>query len=98
LDRILRSTTLLRAFHFRQELIDSKVISGFEFCDVTVEQAKASVEMIGFGGGYVSAIVKLDKHDVGNGQVGPCFQAIDKILKGDMANGDCLDAVPWTSN
>jgi len=98
LDIILRGTTLLRAFDLWPKLASKGILKGFEFCDVTPEEAFKCVEMIGFGGAHVSSIVKLDGQVVGSGTPGPIFKAFDALLSDDMRlNTDLLDSVPYSN-
>jgi 4-amino-4-deoxychorismate lyase len=101
LDIILRGTTLLRAHELWHGLPPAERrasgLTGFEFADVSPEDAARAVEVIGFGGAHVSAVVRLDGRAVGDGRPGRAFRALDRLLTRDMESGEFLDDVPYAA-
>ena len=94
LDKILKSTTLFRAFELWR---DSDIpIKDFIFDDIPLKAVSDAVEMIGFGGGKVTAIVKLDDIVIGNGKPGPVFEKINELLIKDASKGsEFVDEIPY---
>lgn len=88
LDKILRSTTLLRA----EELYGAFVYQDLPLAEV-LERA---VEAIGFGGSNVSAIVELNGRAIGTGKPGKVFAKLRELLERDFefAGSDFLDDIP----
>jgi branched-subunit amino acid aminotransferase/4-amino-4-deoxychorismate lyase len=95
LDTILRSTTLIRCADLWTAREGEE---GFVFEDITLafalENAKAK-EMIGFGGGNVTAIMQLDGSKIGSGAPGPVFEKLLKWVEEDKTSGEFVDAIPY---
>lgn len=93
--RILRSTTLLRS----EELFAREQPSGrFVYQDISLKEAlERSVEVIGFGGGHLSAITELDGKKIGDGNPGPVFTRLNELVEADFVSpsGEFLDDIPY---
>ena len=92
LDQILKSTTLIRA----AELLKAKEGGEVVFEDILlVDALRRATEVIGFGGGRVTAIVRLDGKTIGSGNEGPVFRKLRDWIKEDEVSGEFLDDVPF---
>jgi len=93
LDKILRSTTLIRASQLWKG--GDVPLKDFVFEDVPMKSVVDAVEVIGFGGGKVSAITKLDGKLVGKGVPGPVFIRLNELLEIDSSEGEFVDQIPY---
>ncbi|KAH9257328.1 hypothetical protein BASA81_004485 [Batrachochytrium salamandrivorans] len=91
LDKILRSTTLLRA----EELYIGSGRFVYQDLPLAVVLERA-VEVIGFGGSNVSAIVELNGQVIGTGKPGKVFTKLRELLEHDFefAGSEFLDDIP----
>ena len=93
LDKILRSTTLIRSSQLWKD--GGVPIKDFIFDDVPLKSVFEAVEIIGFGGGKVSPIVNIDGRSVGEGKPGPVFNRLNALLEKDASEGEFVDEIPY---
>ena len=95
-DHILAGCTSLRVLELAAELRDQGILKGIEVRDITVEEARASREMLMLGSSVkVAPIVQWDSQVIGDGRPGPISKALLRLLDDDMAHGDRLIDVPY---
>jgi branched-subunit amino acid aminotransferase/4-amino-4-deoxychorismate lyase len=71
-DRILASTTLMRAFQLaNSELVPRGLLTGTEFRDLSPKDMLEAKEVLELGGGDVQAVVRIDGHAPNGGKPGP---------------------------
>jgi len=61
-------------------------VARVEVSRVHINEAKKCKEMILFGGGFASPVVKWDDMVIGNGKPGPVYRAIYQVLDDDFSN------------
>jgi len=84
-DRILRGTTVTRAYELAQTLVSEKTISSVDFADISLDIAYASREMMTFGTTFdILPIVDFNGHTIGSEEPGPVYKALYKLLLEDM--------------
>ncbi len=95
-DHILAGCTSLRVLELATELRDQGILKGIEVRDITVEEARASREMLMLGSSVkVAPIVQWDGQVIGDGRPGPISKALLRLLDDDMAGGDRLIDGPY---
>jgi len=95
-DNILAGCTSLRLLELAQALVDERLITGIEVCDITMAEARASREMMLLGSSVkVAPVVRWDADPIGDGRPGPVSQALLRLLEEDMRSGDRLIPVPY---
>ncbi len=95
-DHILAGCTSLRVLELATELRDQGILKAIEVRDITVEEARASREMLMLGSSVkVAPIVQWDSQVIGDGRPGPISKALLRLLDDDMAHGDRLIDVPY---
>jgi 4-amino-4-deoxychorismate lyase len=95
-DHILAGCTSLRLLELAQVLKDQGLITGVEVRDISVNDARASREMLLLGSSVkVAPVVQWDAHVIGNGKPGPVTTALLRLLEEDMRSSDRLIAVPY---
>ena len=97
LDRVLKSTTVVRAKQrFEADPAAAAPLRGFEFADITPEEAQRALEVLAFGGGHVTPVVRFNGEPVGDGRPGPVFRALDALVERDAEEGsEFADRVPY---
>jgi 4-amino-4-deoxychorismate lyase len=101
LDRLLRSTTLIRSFDLLPKLVEKKLLKGFQFADILPEDAMNSSEAFGFGGHGMQLITHLNDKVIGRNDrnesvPGPVFCELARLLANDLyENEDMLDSIPY---
>lgn len=93
MDKILRSTTLIRAFELWKQA-DTPILD-FVFEPIKHSEIGNAVEIIAFGGGVVRPIIKMDGKQVGDGKPGPVFAALNRALEKDAVDGPYADQVSY---
>mmetsp|Transcript_13886 Transcript_13886/g.22669 ORF Transcript_13886/g.22669 Transcript_13886/m.22669 type:complete len:347 (+) Transcript_13886:120-1160(+) len=95
-ERILASTTLNRAMKLAEEiLVPRGILKGVAFCDVTLEEVKAANEMVAFGGGHLSTVLKFDGKPVGGGKPGKVALALGELIENEHTNSEFALPVPY---
>ena len=95
-DHILAGCTSLRLLDLAESLKANGVITGVEVRDITVDEARASREMMLLGSSIkVASIIKWDDDVIGDGRPGPVAKALLELLEQDMRSGDRLTSVPY---
>mmetsp|Transcript_38878 Transcript_38878/g.51233 ORF Transcript_38878/g.51233 Transcript_38878/m.51233 type:complete len:334 (+) Transcript_38878:93-1094(+) len=94
-DEILSGTTVARALDLAQPLVEKGVLQGTAVGDIQLEEASSSKEMLGFGGGGVWPIRKLNGQAIGSGQPGPVYNKLRELLLQDFHNPKYLDKIPY---
>jgi branched-subunit amino acid aminotransferase/4-amino-4-deoxychorismate lyase len=95
LDKILKSTTLIRATQLWKK--GGVPLQDFVFTDIPLERVWTAKEVIGFGGGSVTPIIDLNGKPIGNGKPGPVFLKLKELLDKDATEGEFVDIVPYTN-
>ena len=94
-DRILRGTTVTRAYELAHRLVPQGTISSVDFADISLDMAYACKEMMTFGTTFdILPIVDFNAHVIGSGEPGPVYKELYKLLRQDMTgNPEFLAAV-----
>ena len=94
-DRILRGTTVTRAYELAQKLVLEGIIASADFADISLDMAYACREMMTLGTTFdILPIVDFNGHVVGSGEPGPVYKELYKLLQEDMtSNPEFLVAV-----
>jgi 4-amino-4-deoxychorismate lyase len=96
-DAVLAGCTSLRLLDLAPALVSNGVLAGVEVCDVPVEHARASREMLLLGSSVkVAPVVEWDGQPIGDGRPGPIAAALLALLEQDMRTGDRLIEVPYS--
>lgn len=98
LDFVLRSTTVARVKElFERNPAQVPTVKAIVYADITRDEARAAVEVIAFGGGHVTPIVKFDGLAVGGGKPGPVVAALHALLEADYDDleGGGVHEVPY---
>jgi 4-amino-4-deoxychorismate lyase len=95
-DHILAGCTSLRLLELAQTLIGQGMVTSIEVRDIGVPEARASREMLLLGSSIkVAPVVQWDAQAIGDGNPGPVFRALLRLLDDDMRTSDRLIAVPY---
>ncbi|KAL6627045.1 hypothetical protein ACP70R_030771 [Stipagrostis hirtigluma subsp. patula] len=95
-DKILSGCTAKRMLALAPRLVDAGVLTGVSTKNITVEEAKRSVEMAFVGSGLpVLPIVEWDDQPIGDGKVGKLMLALSDLLWEDMKSGPDRIPVPY---
>jgi 4-amino-4-deoxychorismate lyase len=95
-DHILSGCTSLRLLELAPALVERGLLTGIEVGHVTVEEARASREMLLIGSSVkVAPIVRWDTVTIGDGKPGPVARALLQLIDDDMRTGDRLLDVPY---
>jgi 4-amino-4-deoxychorismate lyase len=95
-DHILAGCTSLRLLELAQTLIGQGMVTSIEVRDIGVPEARASREMLLLGSSIkVAPVVQWDAQVIGDGNPGPVFRALLRLLDDDMRTSDRLIAVPY---
>jgi 4-amino-4-deoxychorismate lyase len=86
-DNILSGCTAKRLLELAESLIGKGIIKDVNICDISVEEARKSKEMMFIGSSIgVAPIVEWDNQKIGNGKPGPVVSELKKLLSDDMIN------------
>lgn len=97
-DKILGGCTAKRLLALAPRLVDSGLLTGVATRDITVDEAKRSLEMAFVGSGLpVLPVVHWDEQPVGDGRVGDLMLALSDLLWEDMKSGPDRIAVPYSN-
>ena len=95
-DNILAGCTSRRLLELADVLRDRGVIKGVSVCDIPVDEARASREMLLVGSSVkVAPIVQWDAQPIGDGKPGPVARALLELIEEDMRTSDRLIDVPY---
>ncbi len=95
-DHILAGCTSLRLLELAHSLQEQGVLKGVEVRDLSVEDARASREMLLLGSSVkVASVVQWDTQTIGDGKPGPVARALLALLDKDMRSGERLIPVPY---
>jgi 4-amino-4-deoxychorismate lyase len=95
-DHILAGCTSVRLLELAKVLLDQGLLKGIDVRDVSVDEARASREMLLLGSSVkVVSIVQWDDRVIGDGKPGPVAKALLQLLEEDMRTGDRLIDVPY---
>jgi 4-amino-4-deoxychorismate lyase len=95
-DHILAGCTALRLLDLARALESRGLVSGISVCDIPVDEARRSREMLLLGSSVkVAPIVQWDAQTIGDGKPGPVAKALLQLLEDDMRTGDRLITVPY---
>jgi 4-amino-4-deoxychorismate lyase len=95
-DHILAGCTSLRLLELAQTLIGQGMVTSIEVRDIGVPEARASREMLLLGSSIkVAPVVQWDAQVIADGNPGPVFRALLRLLDDDMRTSDRLIAVPY---
>ena len=84
-DSILSGCTSLRLLELAPALIERRLITGVEVCDITVADARAAREMLLLGSSIkVAPVVTWDNQPIADGKPGPVSRALLELLEQDM--------------
>ena len=97
-DNILSGCTAKRLLELAESLIGKGIIKDVNICDISVEEARESREMMFIGSSIgVAPIVEWDNKKIGNGKPGPIVSELKKLLSDDIMNSkDRLIEVLYT--
>ena len=97
-DNILSGCTAKRLLELAESLIGKGIIKDVKICDISVEEARESREMMFIGSSIgVAPIVEWDNKKIGNGKPGPIVSELKKLLSDDIMNSkDRLIEVLYT--
>ena len=85
-ERILRGTTVVRASELAEKLVESGVLKGIEFSDISVEEALKAKEMMMFGTTFdILPIVQFNDTVIGNGRPGIVFKELYRLIMDDIS-------------
>jgi 4-amino-4-deoxychorismate lyase len=94
-DHILSGCTSLRLLELAPALVDRGLIAGVEVCDIGVDAARQSREMMLIGSSIkVAPIVEWDGQPIHDGKPGPVSKALLALLEEDMRSGPRLIDIP----
>ena len=86
-DNILSVCTAKRLLELAESLIEKGVIKDVTICDISVQEARESKEMMFIGSSIgVAPIVEWDNQKIGNGKPGPVVSELEKLLSKDITN------------
>jgi 4-amino-4-deoxychorismate lyase len=96
-EHILSGCTSLRLLELATALKARGLVTGVEVCNVTVEDARRSREMLLVGSSItVAPVVAWDNKPIGDGKPGPVAKALLELLQQDMRTArDRLIDVPY---
>ncbi|OEL24244.1 D-amino-acid transaminase, chloroplastic [Dichanthelium oligosanthes] len=95
-DRILSGCTAKRLLALAPKLVDGCMLTAVTTKNITVDDAKRSVEMAFVGSGLpVLPIVEWDDKPIGDGKVGELMLALSDLLWEDMKSGPDRITVPY---
>lgn len=95
---ILAGCTSLRLLELAPSLVNRGLLRGVEVCDIPVDVARRSREMLFFGSSIkVAPVVEWDGQPIGTGKPGPVAAALLQLLEDDMRTSDRLIPVPYPS-
>ena len=96
--RILRSTTWVRAIALAESLVADGTLSRVESAShITEQELRGAREVLNLGGGWLSPIVSLDGVPIGDGEPGPVFRALDPAVRAEFADPEMSDPIPYAS-
>jgi 4-amino-4-deoxychorismate lyase len=95
-DHILAGCTALRLLELARRLKDTGLLREVTVCDIPVDEARSSREMLLLGSSVkVAPIVQWDARPIGDGTPGPVARALLQLLEEDMRSGDRLIDVTY---
>src|SRR5436190_4894277 len=95
-DHILSGCTSLRLLELARVLQDQGLLERVDVRDITVDEARASLEMLLLGSSVkVAPIVQWDAQVIGYVRPGPVARALLRLLEEDMRSSDRLIGVPY---
>lgn len=95
-DKILGGCTAKRLLALAPRLVEAGLLTAVATRDITVDEAKRSLEMAFVGSGLpVLPVVHWDEQPVGDGRVGDLMLALSDLLWEDMKSGPDRVAVPY---
>jgi 4-amino-4-deoxychorismate lyase len=95
-DHILSGCTSLRLLELAGVLQNQRLLTGVNVCDIAVDEARASREMLLLGSSVkVAPIVQWDGQPIGDGKPGPVARALLSLVEEDMRTSDRLIDVPY---
>jgi 4-amino-4-deoxychorismate lyase len=95
-ERVLRGCTSVRLLELAPALVQRRLITGVDVCDVPVDAARRAREMFLIGSSVkVAPVVAWDDRPIGDGRPGPVAKALLELLEEDMRSGDRLLDVPY---
>ncbi|XP_077212482.1 D-amino-acid transaminase, chloroplastic-like [Tasmannia lanceolata] len=87
-DKILSGCTAKRLLALAPKLVEQGILKSVKTCDITLEEAKNSAEMMYVGSGLpILPIITWDEQPVGDGKVGELTLALSNLLWEDMVAG-----------
>lgn len=90
-DRVLAGTTLQRVIELAQDLVESGDLKRAEYSNLTPFDAASSAEMLVIGTTRdILPVSEFEGKKVGNGQPGPIYKKLLKLLRDDMCNNEEL--------
>lgn len=95
-DRILASTSWLRARALTPMLVSKGILRGDVEAHVYMNDLWSASEILSLGGGWVAPVIALNGQPVGDGEPGPVFLALDEALRADFSNLSLTDEVPYS--
>ncbi|KAK6946680.1 Aminotransferase class IV [Dillenia turbinata] len=94
-DKILSGCTAKRLLELAPKLVEQGKLESVKTKNLTVEEAKASAEMMFVGSTLpILPIVMWDGHPIGNGMVGELALALSDLLWDDMVAGPDTQKIP----
>ena len=95
-DHILSGCTSLRLLELARVLQNQGLLTGVSVCDIPVDEARASREMLLLGSSVkVAPIVQWDAQPIGDGKPGPVARALLSLVEEDMRTSGRLIDVPY---
>jgi len=95
-EHILKGTGLIRGVELAKDLVKSGELKGISQTDITQHEVYESSEMLVFGSGNITPVVKYDGRTIGTGKPGPVFHRLRELSQKDMAEGPSEVRTPVT--
>lgn len=90
-DNILKGTTMVRVAELAQALIDEKILSRTEFCNISREMMMDASEILIVGTtGNVISVCKFDGKEILNNNHNPVYHKLNALLLDDMSNNNAI--------